>query len=337
MNNSQGLYFVGPRLLELRDESTPVLAPKQVRVHTKYSGISAGTEMLLYRGEAPEQMAADETLSALSGSLAYPLKYGYAAVGDVVELGAGVADDWLGQTVFVFNPHEREFVANVDELYKLPAGLAPELGVLLPTVETALNFLHDGRPVAGEDVVVIGQGVVGQLTTALLGCIPLNSLITLDRLAVRREMSCKMGATQSLDPAQSEYITPHLGQADLCYELSGSPTVLNQAIAMTGFSGRVVIGSWYGTKTAPLDLGGRFHRSRIQLISSQVSTLSPSLQSRWSKQRRMDFALKLLQTLKLDQLITHRINFNHVADAYRLLDEQPDKALQMVLSYEDTE
>lgn len=332
--SQRALYFSGPRQVECRAELPVPLLAGQVRVRTICSGISAGTELLIYRNEMPANMVADETLSALGGQLAYPLKYGYAAVGQVIELGRGLEHGWLDQRVFAFNPHETEFVANASDLLRVPDGLAPELAILLPNVETALNFVQDGRPIAGEDVAVVGQGVVGQLTTALLAQMPLNSLIALDRYALRREVSLHMGAHRALDAMWAEALAPHLAQADLCYELSGAPAALNTAIALTGFGGRVIIGSWYGTKTAPIDLGGRFHRSRIQLISSQVSTLSAELQARWTKSRRIAFALNLLRQLPVSTLITHRIPFSQAATAYQLLDAHPEQCLQVVLTYE---
>ncbi len=327
------IIFDAPRHVHLERSECPAPAAGQLHIRSICSGISGGTEMLIYRGEAPTALAADATLSALQGSLAFPLKYGYAVVGDVIGVGPAVDERWLGQRVFAFNPHESEFVANANEVYALPKDLPPELGVMLPNVETALNLVQDGRPIFGEDVVVLGQGVVGLLTTALLARMPLGSLRTIDRLPHRRELSLQVGAHESVAPDEALARWPEL--ADLCYEVSGSPHALNDAIALTGFTGRVLIGSWYGTKTAPIDLGGRFHRSRIQLISSQVSSIAPALQTRWDHRRRMTFALHLLQTLQPKQFITHRIAHTQATEAYRLLDEHPNEALQVVLMWGD--
>jgi threonine dehydrogenase-like Zn-dependent dehydrogenase len=185
--------------------------------------------------------------------------------------------------------------------------------------------------VFGERVIVLGQGIIGLLTTSLLSRIPLESLITLDRYPLRRELSLTCGATSSLDPDEAN-TTKH-GDADLTYELSGSPMALNQAIELTGFSGRVVIGSWYGNKTAALNLGGRFHRSRIKLVSSQVSTLSPQLSSRWTKARRFETVLKMLKQIRPSRFITHRFNLSDAAKAYQLLDQRPEEAGQVVFDY----
>ena len=165
-------------------------------------------------------------------------------------------------------------------------------------METAVNFLLDGAPLLGETAVVLGQGVVGLLTTALLRQYPLDRLIVLDRFELRREKARALGVSDAFDPAiDLDRVKALLGEgrADLTFELSGQPQTLDLAIELTGFAGRVIIGSWYGRKSAALDLGGRFHRSRIRLISSQVSTLTPDLFARWSKARRLDVAWSMLQ------------------------------------------
>ncbi len=333
----RSLLLTEPRKLEIRTETLPDPESGEVTVQTIYSAISPGSEMLIYAGLFPEALAVDETISALAGEFGYPLKYGYSAVGRVAQIGPGVDPRWLGKLVFAFNPHESHFNASVDDLQPLPEGLEAEQAVFLPNMETAVNFLMDGKPLIGERVVVLGQGIVGLLTTALLARFPLGALITLDRFELRRRAALQLGAHTSLDPedaSTADRLAELLPQgADLCYELSGSPAALDQAIALTGFAGRIVVGSWYGSKRASLDLGGRFHRSRIQLISSQVSTLAPEFTARWSKARRFHLAWKMLQEAAPARLITHRFALEDAAQAYQLLDEQPETAIQILFTY----
>jgi threonine dehydrogenase-like Zn-dependent dehydrogenase len=123
------------------------------------------------------------------------------------------------------------------------------------------------------------------------------------------------------------------GSADLTFELSGRPETLNDALAITGFSGRIVIGSWYGEKRAKIDLGGTFHRSRIKLISSQVSTVAPELSGRWNKARRFNTAWKALQRIQPEKWITHRLPVEDAKEAYRLLDENPQETIQVRFDY----
>jgi threonine dehydrogenase-like Zn-dependent dehydrogenase len=185
---------------------------------------------------------------------------------------------------------------------------------------------------------VFGQGIVGLLTTALLGRFPLASLAALDRYPLRRQASLQAGATACLDPASPDVMERLLalnpGGADLVYELSGAPATLDQAISAAAFTGRVVVGSWYGQKRAELGLGGHFHRSRIRLVSSQVSSIAPELSGRWSVERRFSQAWTRLVEIDPARWITHRFPFAQSADAYRLLDADPAGAIQVLFTYE---
>jgi 2-desacetyl-2-hydroxyethyl bacteriochlorophyllide A dehydrogenase len=338
----QSLYFTGPHQVSLREESLEPPGPGQVLVRTMLSAISPGTELLIYRGQAPQELAADTRLKALTGTLAFPLKYGYAAVGRVVELGAGVASHWQGALVFAFHPHEDLFVAEPDELMAVPAGLTPEDAVFLPNLQTAVTLVLDGKPLLGENVVVFGQGIVGLLLTALLAAFPLSRLVTLDRCANRRLASAGLGAHASLDPLQPHALAEvgaalasggHDTKADLAFEISGNPAALDQALAVTGFHGRVVIGSWYGAKTSELHLGGNFHRQRQVMIASQVSTVAPELTGRWSRDRVIATAWQMAHKIKPARFITHRIPLAQAVRAYQLLDQHPEEAIQAVLTY----
>ncbi len=340
---NQVLYFTAPRRVELRTEPCPPPGEGEVIVRVIASAISPGTEMLIYRGQIPPGLAADETLEALSGALAYPLKYGYSAVGEVVKIGQSIPANWLGRKVFAFQPHQRCFTTSVETLYPIPNGTKVEAALFLPNMETAVNFLLDGAPRIGEKVAVLGQGIVGLLTTALLSKFPLEKLLVYDAFPKRRKVALELGAGAALDPNAANALeqgrayleaTKFYDGTDLTYEVSGNPQALDLALELTGFAGRVVIGSWYGKKRAAINLGGRFHRSRIHLIASQVSTIAPADTGRWDKSRRMDTAWEMLPAISPERLITHHFPFTHAAEGYRLLDEHPEEAIQVILTYE---
>lgn len=355
--NAQTVHFTAPRSVEVREEPVPDPGPGEAQVDASISAISPGTEMVIYRGEAPPDKPIDTTLDTLSGSLEFPLRYGYAAVGTVETVGQDVDTWWIDRQVLAYHPHASRFVVPVSDL--VPIGnLDEETAALLPNMETAVNFVLDGGPYIGERVAVFGQGVVGLLTTSLLARFPLATLLTLDLYAARRDRSRRFGADVSVDPTaadpvetvrtefaddppqpparQNDRATPIAspGGADLTYELTGDPTSLRTAIDATRFDGRVVIGSWYGTKTADLGLGGRFHRSRIDLITSQVSSIDPALRGRWTTDRRLATARQCLKTVDADQLVTHRIPVTDAARAYHLLDRHPEDALQVLIEYD---
>jgi 2-desacetyl-2-hydroxyethyl bacteriochlorophyllide A dehydrogenase len=329
------VYFTAPGQVEVRRSSLPPLTQGQVLVETICSAISPGTEMLLYRGQFPKDLS--DTYDSLSSDLGYPMPYGYACVGRVTRISKDMRHRWLGRLVFAFHPHASRFIASTDELLPLPEGMTPETACFLPNMETAVNLVQDAAPLLGERVLVFGQGIVGLLTTALLAEFPLASLVTCDRYPLRRETSLSLGVTAALDPNASDFrelvreLLP--SGADLSLELSGAPVALDDAIALTGFGGRVVIGSWYGEKRVSLDLGGAFHRSRIKLIASQVSTIAPELQGRWDKARRFEVAWEALERIQPQKWITHRILLEQAGEAYRLLDENPQETIQIILQY----
>ncbi|NEU57818.1 zinc-binding alcohol dehydrogenase [Halorussus sp. MSC15.2] len=356
---ARSLYFTGDGAVEVREREIPDPDEGEVRVRAERSAVSPGTELLVYRGEVPSGMAADPNIDALSGGFEFPLRYGYAVVGRVTATGPGVESAWEDRRVFGFNPHESHFCAPVSDVLAVPEDCSAAAATFLPNVETAVNFLHDGAPRLGERAAVFGQGVVGLLTTALLDDCPLDRLVTVDRHAPRRERSLELGADAALDPEATlgpdgrdfdggesdrtgvgERIRERLGGpdeeaagADLTYELSGCPDALDSAIAATGYDGRVVVGSWYGTKPAELDLGGRFHRSRVSVESSQVSTIDPELRGRWSKDRRLAVAWDRLRDLNPERFLTHEFDVGEAGRAYELLDESPADALGVTFRY----
>ncbi len=343
MGKRRAVLFEAPFTIGVHETAVPAPGAGEVLLETAVSAISPGTEMLFYRGQVPPQMQVDATIPALGGEFSYPLAYGYAVVGRVVELGAGVDAGWLGRMAFVFAPHQSHVICAAGDLKAVPAGMVAERAVLLPLMETAVSFLMDAAPLIGEQVAVFGQGIVGLLTTALLAEYPLASLVALDRWSGRRTLARELGADAALDPAEEGVLVqlaealqgdrPYAG-ADLILELSGNPEALDMAVAAAGFDGRIVIGSWYGQKQAPLNLGGHFHRSQITLVSSQVSLIAPRLRGRFSSERRMEMAWRMLARHRPERLITHRFEVREAARAYELLDREPETAVQVLLAYE---
>lgn len=336
----RSVWFTAPFAAEVRESPAPAPGPGEALVRTLVSAISPGSELLVYRGQAPEGAVVDETLAALSGTFRFPIQYGYAAVGHVVRVGPGVPREWVGRLVFAFNPHDSHFVAPLAALMPLPEDVAPDAAIFLPNMETAVSFVMDGRPVIGEQVAVLGQGIVGLLTTALLAQLPLAALVTLDSYPLRREWSHRLGATETLEPAALDEARRALqadreyGGADLTYELSGNPRALDAAVALTGYNGRIVVGSWYGRKRVEVDLGGAFHRAHMQIVGSQVSHLAPRWLGRWTKSRRLAVAWDMLRRHRPERLITRRFPLDRAAEAYRLLDESPGETVQVVFEYE---
>ena len=330
----QSLYFIDTRQVEIREEQVGKPGKGQLLVRSLVSAISPGTEQLVYKNQLPTDIPLDETITELGGVFQYPFKYGYANVGEVIEVGDDLSPNWQNRLVFAFHPHESHFLITPDSVLPLPDGVSPQSAAFLPNVETAVNLVMDGQPLIGERVLVFGQGIVGLLTTALLAQFPLGYLATVDQHANRREASATLGVDISLPPAETDQLAGQFDDgADLIFELSGNPVALDQAISLAGFDSRIIVGSWYGTKPANLNLGSNFHRKRIRLTSSQVSTVAPTLQGRWTKSRRMQLAWQMLQQIDPAQFITHEFPINQADQAYQLLAESPDDTIQVILTY----
>ena len=331
---ARALWFTAPRTATLREESVPPPGPGQVRVETIASAVSAGTEMLVYRGEVPQHLPLD--LPTLQGTYGFPIKYGYAAAGRVFDTGPGVEHLSVGDTVFVHHPHQEVFVVPARLPVRLPEGFDPPLGVFVANLETAINVVHDTPLRLGETALVLGGGVVGQLVARLLRLAGAGVVLVVDSLPKRRELAVAAGADHALGiEGLNERIMEITGGrgVDVAVEASGSGAALQAAIEAAAVEGTVVVASWYGTRPVTLDLGGHFHRGRVRLRSSQVGRLDPALAPRWDRGRRTQTVVALLDKLELSNLISHRLPFDRAAEAYALLDERPGEAVQVVFTY----
>jgi 2-desacetyl-2-hydroxyethyl bacteriochlorophyllide A dehydrogenase len=339
---AQQLWFTGVEQVEVREHVFAALNADELLVEVECSAISAGTEMLVYRGQIPNDMALDASIAALQNQQQYPLQYGYASVGIVKTIGMNIDAKWLGQRVFAFQPHASHFITTLANLIPVPADVAAEDAVFLPNIETAVNLVQDGSPVLGERIVVLGQGIVGLLLAHLLAQFPLAQLHGVDAMPLRRERALQLGVSNVFDPFSAADISALKQQlsiadndkgADLIYEVSGAPDALNLAIALSGFSSRIVIGSWYGNKAATIALGGDAHRNRLKITTSQVSSLAPELSGRWDKARRFELSWQMLRNLRPSELITHRVPLSDAPVLYQRLHQSPAEILQAIFSY----
>lgn len=317
------LWFVGPYEVELRRGMSAPLVDGQVRVQALASGISQGTELLLYRGEGPTPF--DPSLDA-PGAPTYPRRYGYAWVGEVVESTSDVHA--RGTRVFALAPHGDEHVLNAGQVRVLPAEVPASRAVLAANLETAVNVVWDAGVALGDDVLVVGGGIVGLLVGHLArksgaGCVRL-----LEPSARRREAALALGFDEAAAAALSGG-----SAADIVIEASGDPGCLDLALRLVRDEGVVTVASFYGQRTAPIALGTDFHRRRLSLRSSQVSRLPPSHSAGWSFGRRFELVTNLLKNPQLDALLDSPVPFAEAPATYARLAQAPGEALQTVFNY----
>jgi threonine dehydrogenase-like Zn-dependent dehydrogenase len=340
------LRLAAPRTVDIVDDVETPLGPEQVRIHTLFSGISAGTELTMYRGSNPYLSkrwdAARRLFVSEGAALEYPLDgVGYEEVGRVVELGAQVSSVSHGDVIWGAWGHRGSVV--FDEEYaatrKLPAGVEPIIGIFSEIGAIALNVILDGDIHVGETVAVFGLGVPGQIVAQLAR---LNGarVVGVDRIAARLATAAQLGADEVIDGGTMDAgerireLTDGRG-ADVALEVSGSYRALHEAVRATAYSGRVVAAGFFQGEGVGLAMGEEFHHNRIQVVCSQISGVAPALTYRWDKNRLLQTAMDLAASsrLQLAPLITEVVPLNQAGAAFASLDASPDRALQVVLEF----
>ena len=310
--DATAFWIEGPGRAALHTGPLSPPAAGEVTVRALYSGISRGTECLVWRGEVPaseyQRMRAPFQLGDFPG----PVKYGYSNVGIVEEGDAALR----GHTVFCLYPHQDVYRVPAQAVHPLPAGLPPARAVLAANLETAINGLWDAAPRLGDRVAVVGAGVVGMLVAALVaglhGCT--IELVDVDRS--RDPVARRLG----VDCVAPEAARP---DADVVIHASGSPAGLVTALSLAGFEATVVEMSWYGSRTVAAPLGEAFHSRRLMLKSSQVATIAPAQRARWTATRRLALALALLREERFDALFTGEHDFATLPSLFARLATAP--------------
>jgi 2-desacetyl-2-hydroxyethyl bacteriochlorophyllide A dehydrogenase len=328
---ARAVRFVAPGRVKVDQVDLPEPAEGELLVRAEFSGISAGTEMLAYRGELDSKLPRDEALGALGGTFAYPFTYGYSVVGRVERSQGAVPE---GARVFAFHPHQDRFVVGESDVVRL-GGEDARRATLLPLVETALQVALDAGSRLGETVAVLGLGCVGALTGAVLSRAGVQ-VIGSEPQPERRRAASSLG----IDPVTPGQLQGRLDELTggrgvaVVVEASGRPEVLASALPLLAHEGTVLVCSWYGTKPVRLPLGAEFHRRRLVIRSTQVSTIPSHLSARWDRDRRREAARALLRELPLDALATHEFPFHRAADAYAAVAGAAPDLIHAALRYE---
>lgn len=322
---ARSLWYEARGRAGLREERLSDLEDGALRVRTLWTGISRGTERLVFHGRVPSGEYQTMRAPFQEGQFPFPVKYGYCAVGEV-EAGS---PNLLGRTIFCLAPHADRFVVPAASVNVLPAGLPARRASLAANMETALNAVWDSGVGPGDRVVVIGCGLVGLLVTLLCAGIPGADVTAVDVDPSRSEIAGRFGARF----CSADGLRNDAAAADVVFHASASPQGLALAIGAAGIEAKIIEMSWYGEGDVPAPLGGAFHSRRLQLISSQVGRVSPGRSPRWSYQRRLAKALQLLCDDRLDALITHEFAFEELPEMLPGFLEPGAPGLAAVVNY----
>jgi threonine dehydrogenase-like Zn-dependent dehydrogenase len=328
------LWFESIRTAVVREEEVAEPGQDEVTVRGITSLVSPGTELQVYRGEiSPET---DLGLETCRGSFAFPVKYAYQLVGEVVASGEGVPLQ-PGERVFARHPHQDLFTMryNPDLIFALPEELDPEIATFSNLADVALNAILDCPIRIGDVVVSFGYGIVGAFCAQFAG-LTAGQLIVVDPLPQRRALAIANGAHQAVAPedAVEAVMEATNGRgADVAIEVSSSTQALQTAIEVTGQEGTILTVSYYGSRPVTLTLAPEFHFRRVRIVSSQVSSVGSGLQPRWDFPRRFDVVLSRLGELNVESMISHRFSLADAPEAYRLIDQSPGETFGVILQY----
>jgi threonine dehydrogenase-like Zn-dependent dehydrogenase len=321
--DARAFWVRSPGQGEIRSMVLPVPGSDEVLVRTLCSGISRGTETLVFRGEVPASQYATMRAPFQEGNFPGPVKYGYLSVG-VVELGSSAL---LGRTVFCLHPHQTAYVVPAEAVVVVPHSVPPERAVLAGTVETAVNALWDAPPLVGDRVSVVGAGMVGCCLATVLARFPGVTVELIDVDPDRAAVAAKLGV---------DFSTPEQAKngRDLVYHCSATTEGLATSIGLLAKEGAVIELSWYGDREVSLALGGSFHSGRLSIRASQVGTIAPARRGSRSHADRLALALDLLRDATFDALVSGESSFDQLPEVLAGLAAGTRPALLHLITYD---
>lgn len=329
-HEARAVWFTSPRLVEIRSAPLDTLKRGQVQVRTTHSGMSPGTEMLAYRGQLDPDLPLDETIGALGGTFRYPFQYGYSAVGLVERNRGSLLPE--GTQVFAFHPHQDRFAIDADDVMPID-GLDPREATLFPLVETAFQISLDTGLRPGQRAMVLGLGPVGALTSMLLARRGVE-VVSVDPLGWRRSVvsGLRISGLTTLDPESVS--SSDWEPVPVVVEASGNPEAVGLGLGSLAHEGTLLVASWFGNREIPLPLGKEFHRRRLTIASTQVSTIPKRLASEWDKDKRLRAVVALMDDLPLSAFATHTFPFENADDAYDAIDRRQEGLIHAALEYD---
>lgn len=322
MPDALAFWIVAPGQGELRSEQLAEPGPGEILVEALASGISRGTESLVFQGRVPESQRRVMRAPHQVGEFTFPLKYGYSSVGVV----AAGPDDWLGRRVFCLHPHQDRYVVPRRAVVSVPANVPDERAVLAANMETVINALWDAAPRIGDRVAVVGAGVIGALAAAVASQIPGTAVQLVDINPEKAAIASALGVSFAVP----NVATP---RADLVIHASATAEGLATALDLGGFEATIVELSWYGDRQIAIALGEAFHSRRLRLVSSQVGAVATPQRARWDRRRRLALAVDLLADARFDVLLAPPVPFARLPEVMNQLAAGPSEVMCQVISY----
>ena len=320
---AKALWYLGNGRFSLEEEELPEIKKDQCLVKSLYSGISLGTERLVYSEQVPDSMKNSMKCPYMGGEFPFPIKYGYSTVGQVIE----GPKDLITRIVHLLHPHQNYCLVKAIDVFPFDSVIPSKRAILATNFETVLNALWDARVSIGDKVLVVGFGNIGSLLTRVLSFMVEIEIIVVDTNKKKLKLAKEMGV-KGVFPDQVST------SFDIVFHTSANESGLQTAIESVGFEGKVIELSWYGKRPVSIQLGTSFHIERKTVVSSQVSHISPSHRARWDNHRRKELVFSLLRHPEFDQHLTHINQFQQLPETLTTLQHhQWEDALSCLVCY----
>ena len=327
VTNANQLYFPKAHEVDIRAISISDPNAHEVQIETLYSGISKGTESLVFGGLVPKCQQTKMKCPNQIGEFTFPVAYGYSTVGKIVKLGNKVSDLSIGEHVFCMHPHQSHFNINEHQCTKIPNHVDTKRAVLTPNLETALNAFWDANISGQKEVAVIGAGAVGLLTAYTVSKLSKANVVVVDINPKKREIASALNLP-FLDATKDK-----LGKYHTIFHTSARQSGLQTAIDHCSFEGTVVEMSWYGNHPVSINLGGAFHSRRLKIISSQVSHVAPKMRASTNNAQRLAKVIEMLVDKKLDVLLKETFSLDNSQKLYSSIVDHSSDTLCAVIDY----
>ena len=300
-----------------------------VLIRNRCSLISAGTELSFYTG-TNRSIPVPEAKWAK-----YPFRPGYSAVGEVLAVGPDVRDLKPGQIIFHAGKHGT--IVQIDDWgwrFPLPDGMNEEAATFAYLAEVAMTSVCLAPPRFGENVVVVGMGVVGLLAARLYKLAGARVVAGADLSERRLALAKKCGAIDVAFPVRDRPLADwakELGPrgAETVVEAVGATPSIVSALQAVARRGRVVL---LGSPRVPMEFDPYrdIHARGVQLIGAHGGVPDEA-----TRKRDRPFIVELLASgrLPVRELITHRMDYASAQAGYEGLVKQTDDYVGVVLTY----
>ena len=328
------LVITGPRQASFDDVDVPGCPPDGLLVRANVTAVSTGTEIRVYR-----YIPVDEDGQWLHGGVRFPdgpLENGYSMVGEVVELGRDVTGFSVGDRVFCAGTHKEYAVTPARDALKLPDEVTDERGVFLNILGVGQLGLRHGEPRPGENVAIVGLGVIGLSALAFCSAFGFHT-VGIDYSQTRRDVADAMRADLVLDPAE-DGLTQRVidffdGRgADLVLETASAWPAIQTSLEIVRQDGTVVVVARHTDSPTFNPVGHPYMTTRYTLRASLG--YRPN-ELRWNRINSMKLTARLIAngTLPIDPMITHEFTWRDLPEVYRRLDQGDTDILGAVIRW----